>query len=525
MSGFFTNAFRLLRMGRILARHDALFLIDLAPDVSPALKVLNTMAGMLARKEKTDLRPGERLALAMQEMGPSHIKMGQFFATRPDVIGEEIATDLSKLQDRLPPFGDEQARVMIEKSLGAPIDDLFEEFGPPIAAASIAQVHFAITREKNGIEGKAVAVKILRPGIHKAFERDLETFDWVADMLTAVNPKVRRLRPHDVVQNLRDSVELELDLRLEAAAASELAENTRNDKGYRVPEVDWQRTAQDVLTTERIDAFKAHDRQALLDAGLDVKDVANRIIQSFLRQALRDGFFHADLHPGNLFIDSEGTLIPIDFGIMGRIDKDTRRFLAEILFGFLTRDYAQVAKSHFDAGYVPPGKSQETFAQALRSIGEPIFGLSAEDVSMGRLLAQLFQVTETFQMETQPQLILLQKTMVVVEGVARSLDPDHNIWEASEPILRDWVETNLGPEAIIRDAAEGAGALARSLPHLPQLMERMEDAAERLTDPDGVKLHPDTLKSMSGTRSSKLPLIMAITALAIVTALLAERFF
>ena len=520
MSTFLRNSFRVLHMGWVLARHDALFLMELAPDTPAPLKLLRAFSAPLAKTSFKKMRPGERLAIAMQKLGPSHIKMGQFLATRPDVIGTDVAMDLELLQDRLPPFDDAVARATVEEALGSSLDDLFEEFGPAVAAASIAQVHFAITKEKNGEPGRKVAVKVLRPGIEDALARDLEVFDWVAGIVTWLQPKTKRLRPFDVVQTLRASVELEMDLRLEAAAASELTENTKNDAFYRVPEIDWVRTERNVLTTERIEALSAHKVDELRDAGLDVKAAADHVIQSFLRQALRDGFFHADQHQGNLFIEPDGTLVPIDFGIMGRLDRETRRFLAEILFGFVTRNYKQVARVHYEAGYVPDIHPVETFAQALRSIGEPIFGRGADEVSMGRLLAQLFQVTETFHMQTQPQLILLQKTMVVVEGVARNLDPEHNIWEAAEPVLADWITTNMGPEAALRDAADGVQTLARNL---PQIIDQVETIAERLSDPTGLKIAPESLEAFTGNSNQKLTFYLALGAALVSAGLLISQ--
>jgi ubiquinone biosynthesis protein len=490
---------RLVSAARVMARHDALFELDLAKDnLPPAALALRPLAKLrlpFERKVETSGDMAERLSAALAELGPSYIKLGQFLATRPDMIGPELAGDLGSLRDQLPPFEQKEAIRIIEDQLGASIGTLYESFSEPIAAASIAQVHKATLKNEDG-STREVAVKVLRPDVEARFQRDLDAFFWAAEKLETLVPETRRLRPRAGVETLANSVELEMDLRLEAAAMSEMAENTAEDPGFRVPEVEWNRTARHVLTLEWIDAVPAGDVEALKAAGHDMKRLGNRVIQNFLLHATRDGFFHADMHQGNLFVDGDGTLIPVDFGIMGRLDERSRRFLAEILYGFVKRDYQRVAEVHFEAGYVPPHKDVATFAQALRSIGEPIFGKEAKDVSMGKLLAQLFLVTEQFDMTMRPELILLQKTMVVVEGVARSFDPEHNIWEASEPILADWMMRRIGPEARLQEAADGAMALGRSLSQLPELLARAERTLDAAGNPEGMRLHPESLKAI-----------------------------
>ncbi len=337
-----------------------------------------------------------------------------------------------------------EARSAIETALGRPLDTLFASFAEPLAAASIAQVHQAETTDD---PPRQVAVKILRPGVEAQFARDLSAFAFAARMAERLSKEARRLRLTALVDTLAASVALELDLRMEAAAASELAEATAADGDFRVPAVDWSRTERRVLTTEWIEGTPIRDRAALEAAGHDPKRVAVTVLRSFLGQALREGFFHADMHQGNLFVDTDGRLVAVDFGIMGRLDRGMRRFMAETLAGFLARDYRRVADVHFEYGFVPARHNAETFAQALRAIGEPIFGRTARDVSMARLLQQLFDTTRRFDMELQPQLVLLQKTMVVVEGVARSLDPDFDIWEASRPVIEDWMLGQVGPQA------------------------------------------------------------------------------
>jgi ubiquinone biosynthesis protein len=382
-----------------------------------------------------------------------------------------------------------------------------------VAAASIAQVHRATTSE-----GVAAAVKILRPGIETVFGRDLTALGLFAGWAENLSAEARRLRLVALVETLAASVALELDLRMEAAAASELYDRTRSDAEFRVPHVDWTRTSARVLTSEWIAGTPIRDADALRAAGHDPRKVALTLVRSFLTQALRDGFFHADMHPGNLFVDDAGRLVAVDFGIMGRLDQPMRRFMAETLMGFLARDYRRVAQIHYDVAFVPPHHDVETFAQALRAIGEPIFGKSARDVSMARLLGQLFETTRHFDMQAQPQLVLLQKTMVVVEGVARGLDPDFDIWEAARPVAERWVSDNLGPEARLARAAEGFTALGKLAQDLPQLVKNAEELSQMVAE-GGVRLHPDTAREIAREQDRRnRPWRAAFVLLAIVVA-------
>ena len=421
-----------------------------------------------------------KLSEALTSLGPSYIKLGQFLATRDDLIGRELARDLSTLQDRLPPFSQAEARAAVEEALGAPIDTLYAEFGPAVAAASIAQVHKAKVRMPDGTL-KPVAVKVLRPGIEQRFQRDLDSYVFAARMIERFHRPSRRLRPIAVVDTLAKSVAIEMDLRMEAAALSEMAENTKNDAGFRVPQVDWTRSARRVLTLEWIDGIPIADREALAAAGHEVKPLGALLMQSFLRHAMRDGFFHADMHPGNLFVDDQGRIVAVDFGIMGRLGMKERRFLAEILYGFLNRNYTRVAEVHFEAGYVPRKHAVAQFAQALRAIGEPIMDRPASEISMAQLLGQLFQYTEVFDMQTRPELLLLQKTMVVVEGVGRSLDPELNMWVVSEPVVKVWMEQTFGAGAQFEAAAEGAASVGRFMGEIPKLLGQAERTAEALS--------------------------------------------
>ncbi len=486
------NLARLVAIARTLARHDALFPLEQA-GASPAL----LWALRRFVKVRTHGRPGERLAAAMIELGPSFIKFGQSLAVRSDVVGEEIAADLSALHARMPPFPGEQAVATIMRELDAPLGTLYRDFDKtPVAAASIAQVHFAVTPD-----GEEVAVKVLRPGIEAQFNRDIDLFRWLADLVERAFPRLRRLRLVDVVDAFADWVTDELDLRMEAAAASELADDMAGDPYFRVPQVDWRRTSRRVLTLERVHGIPIDDVERLAEAGLDPREVLARSARAFFRQVFEHGFFHADMHPGNMFVGADGTLLPVDFGIMGRLDRKTRHYLADMLFGFLNGDYGTVADVHFAAGYVARDQSRESFMQACRAIGEPIKDLPLHEVSVARLLAQLFEVTERFNMETQPQLLLLQKTMLVAEGVGRRLDPETNMWVVAHPLIEGWMVENRGPQARLRQMADDVAEAAASLPELARLARR---ASLAVTE-DGVRLHPETVRTFSRENGSPAP--------------------
>jgi len=452
-------------------------------------------AGRLIERPSSAPAAG-RLSAALTRLGPTYVKLGQFLATRPDVVGVAIARDLESLQDKMAPFPQQDAERMIEAALGQPLAETFASFGPAVAAASIAQVHRAEVATKAG--RRAVAVKVLRPGIEYRCTVDLDAFAYAARHAEALSAEARRLRLTEVVETLRRSVAIEMDMRLEAAALSEMAENTRDDPDFRVPAVDWERTARDVLTLEWVDALPLSDRARLEAKGFDLKMLGRAVIQTFLRHALRDGFFHADMHPGNLFVDSDGKLVAVDFGIMGRLGPKERRFLAEILYGFITRDYHRTAEVHFEAGYVPRHHSVESFAQAIRAIGEPIHNRTAEDISMARLLTLLFEVTSLFDMRTRPELLLLQKTMVVVEGVARTLDPKLDMWTVAEPVVREWIERHLGAAGKLEDAADSAVELGRFLGMVPALLARGAALLEQLDaiTRSGLVLAPETVAAI-----------------------------
>ena len=497
------NMARLTRAGAVLAWSGArVFPEDTA--LPAPLALFGRVTAPLRKNGANGAGNDARLSTALTSLGPSYIKLGQFLATRDDLVGRKLARDLATLQDRLPPFSETEARAAVEDALGAPISTLFAEFGPPIAAASIAQVHKALVREPDGTL-RAVAVKVLRPGIEQRFQKDLDSYLFAARMVEQFHSPSRRLRPVAVVDTLAKSVAIEMDLRMEAAAISEMAENIKNDPGFRVPRVDWNRSARRVLTLDWIDGIPIGDRAALVKAGHDPKALGARLMQSFLRHAMRDGFFHADMHPGNLFVDADGNIVAVDFGIMGRLGLKERRFLAEILHGFITRNYQRVAEVHFEAGYVPRRHSVPLFAQALRAIGEPIMGRPSSEISMGQLLGQLFQYTEVFDMETRPELLLLQKTMVVVEGVGRGLDPDLNIWVVAEPVVKEWMEATFGAGALFEAAAEGAASVGRFVGDIPKLLgqvERTSDAFAAMVE-DGLRLDNDSVERLAEAQSRR----------------------
>ena len=488
------NLIRLIRTGATLERTGAMDVVLEAFRAPPRLRLAARLLGWpfkwLGLKGDPALPPATR---ALTALGPAYIKFGQILSTRPDIVGEALADQLKYLQDKLPPFPTAIARQMIEEELGQPVAGIFSAFSEPVAAASIAQVHRARLLES----GQEVAVKVLRPGIERAFRKDIDAFYFAARMIEILAPFARRLRPMEVIAHFEGVVMGELDLRLESSAASEFADNTKADAGFQVPQPVWRFSARNVMTLDWAEGVNLVDNAGLDAAGHDRKVLGARVLQLFLSHALRDGFFHADMHQGNLKVAANGNIIAFDFGIMGRIDEYTRRVYAEILLGFIRKDYRRVAEVHFEAGYVPPDRDIDNFARALRAVGEPIFGMEASRISMARLLSYLFEVTEQFGMETRTELILLQRTMVVVEGVARSLDPHINIWQVAKPVVEDYVARNVGPLALMRDLARTARVMARFGPKLPRMVEdlliRQAKAAPPLPTRRGLPVWPTLL--------------------------------
>ncbi|MEO0714196.1 MAG: AarF/UbiB family protein [Pseudomonadota bacterium] len=466
MLAAFGDYWRLMRAGASLARHDVI----LPGEYQSRLPVPARLAGRILRLFGGGAkgRPGQRLATALEKLGPAYIKMGQFLATRPDVFGVEATTDLSRLKDKLPPFSMDKARAALEAEFPEDASQLFAGLGEPIAAASLAQVHKLETGDGTK------AVKILRPGIESRIFVTLRAMGRASRNIEKVSSESRRLQPVAFTDTIAESMSKELDLRLEAGGADELRAIKDASEFYVVPEVDWQRTSKRVLTTEWIDGKPLTAPDALEGSHVDRTYLANCVTRGFLTHAIHHGVFHADMHEGNMIVTPEGKLALVDFGIVGRIGTNESRFLAEILWGFIRRDYHRIAEVHFEAGYVPPDRSVGDFAQALRSVGEPIHGKNAKDVSMGKLLLQLFDYTHQFGMQLRPELVLLQKTMVQVEGVARAIDPSHDIWTAAEPIVSKWIRTNFGPEGAAKLAAQNVREIANRLKRLPDVMDRFE---------------------------------------------------
>ncbi len=469
--------FILFKLGRKLAKSDALAIVTKFNEPPLIIKILykiigfsfsnNSEVGQTQSEEK-------KLSNSLQSMGTTFIKLGQFLATRPDIIGEKLSKQLETLQDKLPPFSLSEAKEMIKKELGNEMYNSIINLSEPVAAASIAQVHKAQINDDGII--KDVAIKILRPNIKKKFNEEIDALMLLAFFVESSIQKTKRLKLVEVVFLLKEITNLEMDLRFEAAAANEYSENTKNDAGFKVPKIYWNFTSENVMTLDWVDGISIRETEELLKRNIDTKKIASDIIQHFLRHAIRDGFFHADMHQGNIFINNSGQIIPIDFGIMGRLDKLSQRFLAEILFGFIQRDYNKVAEVHLSAGLVPKEVPVSDLAQALRSIGEPIFGQSVKDISGGKLLKQLFDVTEKFNMQTQPQLLMLQKTMVVVEGVARKLNPETNIWKTSKPVLEKWLSETKDPINTINETLKDSVDVIKKLPNLPEVMDKANHA-------------------------------------------------
>ena len=486
----FKKIFMLFKIGRKLSTSGATSSIYEIYNPPFVIKVFFLIIGFTFsnKKNTNNLSSGEKLCNALEEMGTTFIKLGQFLATRPDIIGEKVASDLEKLQDKLPSFETHVVKNILIDELGYENFSQIKNLSDPVAAASIAQVHFAnIEIENKSIE---VAIKILRPNIEKVFNEELDALMLLAYIIQNLIRKTKRLKLVEIVQLLREVTNIEMDLRFEAAAANEFYENTKNDLGFIVPKIYWNYTSKKILCLSKVNGISIRELDKLKLLKIDTNKLAKNIIQNFLKHAIRDGFFHGDMHQGNIFVNENGDIVPVDFGIMGRLDKNNKKYLAEILYGFIKRDYKKVADVHFMAGLVPQNTSKEEFAQALRSIGEPIFGQSVKNISGSKLLSQLFSVTEKFNMQTQIQLLILQKTMVVVEGVARKLDSETNIWEVSRPVLENWLRNVKDPINIAGEAVNNASEVLKRLPNLPIIMDRANDVMTLITEG---KFNPNTM--------------------------------
>ena len=486
----FKKLFVLFKIGRKLSVSGAISSIYEIYNPPRMVKIFFFIIGLNSSKKYNidNLSSGEKLCNALQGMGTTFIKLGQFLATRPDIIGENISKELEKLQDKLPAFELSEAKNILKKELGNEIYSQITNISEPIAAASIAQVHFANIKYAN--ENKEVAIKILIPHIEKIFNEELDALMLLAYITQSLIKKTQRLKLVEIVQLLREITNVEMDLRFEAAGANEFFENTKNDIGFKAPKIYWSYTSKKVLCLDKVDGFSIREIENLKSLNINVKKLSKDIIQHFLKHAIRDGFFHGDMHQGNLFVNKNGDIVPVDFGIMGRLDKNNKKYLAEILYGFISRDYKKVAEVHFIAGLVPKNVSKDDFAQALRSIGEPIFGQSVKNISGSKLLSQLFEVTEKFNMQTQIQLLLLQKTMVVVEGVARKLDPETNIWDVSKPVLENWIRELKDPINKAGDIIDNTSEILKKLPDLPIIMEKANDVITLIAEG---KFNPNTL--------------------------------
>jgi len=503
------NLLFLLKIVRVFKRHNVLILIEKNIRYKIIFRLFTfLLAPTTSIKSKEGIPDGIRISSALNDLGPSFIKLGQLISTRPDIIGNKIAEDMAMLRDNLPSFPKAEAISIIEEQFQDKIENIFQNFSDPIAAASIAQVHFA--EIKDGNKTIPVAVKVLRPNIIETISDEMSRLDWFTNFLENFR-ELKRLQLNSVIKKTREIIRFELDLRYEAAAASELKENTKNDQSFYVPIIYWEHVAKKVLTTERIDGIPADKIDDLKHNNIDLINVSHLLIINFLRQAIRDGYFHADLHQGNLFISKTGNLNAVDFGIMGRLDKKNRRFLAEIIFGFINQDYYKIAKIHKEAGLIDSTQSIDDFSQALRSIGEPIINQKAKDISMGRVLMQLFDITKQFNMSLQPQLLLLQKTMIIIEGVARRFNPEINFWEVSKPEIEKWLKDELGPLAKLKETGEVLQALARRVPDIPDFLDRAENAFDIIIE-NKVALKNNNKK----IKSSKILLTLASGVIALI---------
>ena len=464
--------FRLLRTAWVLIRHDALVPKEYEPFVPGGVRFVAAVSRFFSRRDRDD-NPGARFATALERLGPAYIKFGQILSTRGDMFDPVFAEGLSRLKDKVPPFPMAKAEAMLAADWGEPWNARLASLSEPVAAASVAQVHKAVTHD-----GETVAIKILRPNIVDRMTKDMDVIAQVANLAHRLVPYTRRLQPRAFVAEARRAVMLELDLRLEAAAASEMSDIAKDTGLFRVPAIHWEMVDKNVMATEWVDGNPLSS-PAVLELPMEQrKQLAARVIQSFLASTFTYGIFHADMHEGNLFVGPDGELVLLDFGILGRLGDEEIRFEIDTLYGFLQRDYYKIAQVHFDIGYVPPHHSVEEFATALRAVGEPIFGKQAEDVSMSKVLLQLLEITEMFDMPLQPQLILLQKTMMQAEGVARRLDPNFDMWEASRPVVEDAVRYEFGPEKVMDDALDTLARLRSTLRKLPDATENIAALAE-----------------------------------------------
>ncbi|MEK7206808.1 MAG: ubiquinone biosynthesis regulatory protein kinase UbiB [Pseudomonadota bacterium] len=455
---------RLLRITQIFVRHDLDEFVTAIHLFRPYRLLLRLAPWRLFARR--GLPRAVRLREALEELGPIFVKFGQMLSTRPDLLPEDIADELAKLQDQVPPYPGDIAVRLVEQALGNKLDTFFSEFNrEPIASASVAQVHIARLHDN-----AEVAVKVLRPGIESVIDRDLELLYLLARLATRYVPDTRRLRPVEVVDEFSKTIHDELDLRVESANASRLRANFEGSNLLYVPKIYWDLTRRTVMVLERIHGIPVANIEALKAAGIDMRKLAHDGVEIFFTQAFRDGFFHADMHPGNIFVSPEGQYRAVDFGIMGTLGEKDKRYLAENFLAFFNRDYRAVAEAHLRAGWVPPGTRLEEFEAAIRTVCEPVFARPIKDISFGRFLLHLFQTARRFNMEIQPQLVLLQKTLFNIEGLGRRLYPDLDLWETAMPYLERWMSEHMGPRAFLLSLRKEFPKWWAMLPEIPALV-------------------------------------------------------
>lgn len=488
--GTIMDAMRLMRAGLVLARHDALLPRAWQGAIPGGMRLLGFLArfGRPLREESR----GVRLARALEQLGPAYVKLGQFLATRGDILSEDVVGGLASLKDSMPPFAQEKAQALLEEQLGDRAKGI--DLGKPVAAASVAQVHKARLAD-----GSTIAIKLLRPGVDKRIANDVSAMRLGAKWAETLFPRSKRLEPNKFVETVARSLQLELDLRMEASACDELGELSGQVAGVKIPRVSWELTAEKVVGIEWLNGVPLTDLAQLDKDGFDRALLAQNVTTSFLELALDHGVFHADLHEGNIFAMPGNQLGLVDFGIVGRLGRESRRYLAEILYGFIRRDYRRVAEVHFEAGYVPKCHLVDDFAQAIRAVGEPVFGKLAAEVSMGNLLLQLFTITARFDMHLRPELVLLQKTMVQVEGVARTLNPKHDLWGVSTPVIERWIKRELGPEGQVNDLVDDLLDARDSIRKLPELIDTAH-AEIRKAQQTGWTISEDSARKLARAR-------------------------
>jgi len=464
----FGEAMRIIHINRVLLRHGLDEVILKAHLFRPLRFILYLSPWYWLRRNRLPSYP-VRMRKALEDLGPIFIKFGQILSTRRDLLPREFADEFAKLQDAVPPFPGTQARAQIERAFGCPIEELLDGFDEtPIASASVAQVHGA--RLKNG---KEVVVKVLRPDIERVIRRDVGLLQIVASLANRYWREAHRLRPLEVVNDYKKTILDELDLQREAANASQLRRNWEGSDILFVPEVYWDLTSKNILVMERINGTPISDIEALKHQGISMKKLGEQGVEVFFTQVFRDNFFHADMHPGNIFVEASGRYIAVDFGIVGSLTTDDQRYLAENLLAFFNRDYRRVAELHVESEWVPRGTRVDEFETAIRSVCEPIFNRPLSEISFGHFLLNLFQTARRFDMEVQPQLVLLQKTLLYIEGLGRQLYPQLDLWSTAKPFMERWMEQQVGPTAFINRLRETLPQLSEQIPELPLLAYRI----------------------------------------------------